>query len=128
MSLSFACLARTQTVMARECGPPRWVLYAPGMTHAETRSRGGLFLLRDSAAPRDSFEKAEEVSPGWPAFAGHDTLLLGLGLSPESPAPPTLRDFPAIAASRDSTPPRGSYRECRPARSRRPCRPSPSSS
>ena len=43
--------------MPRECGPPSWVL-----------QNGNRFAV-------DLLLVAERASPGWPAFAGHDSLV-----------------------------------------------------
>ena len=59
--------------MARECGPPSLVLHARKI-HAEARSRGG-FLYSATPRLRALNFGIEPVSPGWPAFAGHDNFV-----------------------------------------------------
>ncbi len=56
-------------VMARECGPPSW------FCTIENDSRGAAEVT-STPRLRVQFSETAPMSPGWPAFAGHDSYIL----------------------------------------------------
>src|SRR5579862_4373588 len=58
--------------MARECGPPSWVLRHPKVIHAETRRTRRFFSSPRTPRLRVRLFGIWRMSPGWPAVAGHD--------------------------------------------------------